>query len=121
MNTKLLLSITLATIALFSSAMADKLPLEGIQQQKFSKLIIGKWQADKGLVMTFSADGSYAIDSDGPYRIEHSKGRWRIEGNRLIIDFNDGKTNVSQIEYLRDDSFALEGRHHHDVFDRISH
>ena len=117
------LLFTILTFAVcLEPAMADKLPAAAIQQKKYSKLIVGKWQGSKCLELTFSSDGLYAIDSsDESVSTQHAKGRWRIEGNQLIIDFSDGKHSVSQIEYVREKAFALQGRHHSDVFDRISH
>ena len=120
MKIKLLLISLLALATFVNQSMADKLPAAVIQQKKYSKLIVGKWQGDKGLVLTFSADGSYSIDSDGPFRVVHEKARWRIENNQLIIDFDNGSHVASQIEYVKEASFALDGRHHHDVYDRIS-
>lgn len=50
-------------------------PAAVIQQKKYPKLIVGKWQGDKSRVLTFSSDGSYAIDSsDESVSTEHAKG-----------------------------------------------
>ncbi len=116
MSTKLLLCTILAILAFGNVSMADKLP----DQKTLSRLIVGKWYGDKSCVLTFSSDGSYAIDStDDTMHIEHAKGRWHIKDGQLLIDWNDGSHSANRIEYMRANQFATEGRHHHNVFDRV--
>ena len=118
--TRYLLFIIIAIATSLEPAMADKLPAAVIEQKRVSKLIIGKWEGDKGNRLQFLQDGSYICTNE---RQEPStvKGRWHIDGNQLLIDFNDGKHFARRILYLREDRFALEGRHHEDVFERSGH
>lgn len=71
-------------------------------QEKFSDLIVGKWQDIKLQTMCFSQDGSYSVEPAG------IKGRWEIKGNRVVITFSDGRVSTMTLAYLRKDELGYE-------------
>jgi len=81
--------------------------------KEFSRLIVGTWGGDKSRTLSFSKDGSYTCDPGG------IKGSWRIENNRLLIDFSNGDKFDRPIISLTESALELEGRRHSDEYSRM--
>lgn len=72
------------------------------KSSKSERLIVGKWQDIKNQTMCFSQDGSYSVEPAGV------KGRWKLEGNHVVITFSDGRISTMTLAYLRENELGYE-------------
>jgi hypothetical protein len=82
---------------------------------KSAQLLVGKWQNIKCQIMCFSQDGSYSAEPTGV------KGRWKLEGNRVVITYSNNSTSTMTLVYLRENELGYERKGDVMPCPRISH
>ena len=89
-----------------------------VEPKDYSKRILGRWLGPRKYA-TFYADGRWGVqrNEDSPTEIDGR--RWRIEGNKLLLTFQDvpGVTHESTITSFRTKQFLTEDNGHKKTYD----
>ena len=86
----------------------------------FSKLVVGQWQLDTQPANRFPkymADGTWTLQYAGNPSIQ--RGKWRIEGSKLLRFYDDGSVRSSDILALNHSEMVLKTFGQVDVYKRI--
>lgn len=102
---KILLAIVITCATLFSCTKSEE---EVSNSLNFDKLIVGKWDVDGWMELTFNDDNTVQYESSGTYK----SGSWIIYGRHIDIAFDNYYSGVGggytgTIKELNNDNFEM--------------
>jgi hypothetical protein len=77
-----------------------------VPRDQYAKLLVGKWSV-RELVYHFQKDGTYAYYPEGD-EASATKGTWKLEGAKLLLQEVDGDKAVVGIKFNNPDTWIWE-------------